>query len=38
MVHDWHSFWLSSSAMAGVILVMILLTFRTNARIKPNQA
>lgn len=36
VVRDWHSFWLSSSGMAAVILVMIVLTFRTNARIQPK--
>ena len=38
VVRDWHTFWLSSSAMAGVILLMILLTFRTSAKIRPNEA
>jgi hypothetical protein len=36
VVRDWHSFWLSSSGMAAVILVMIVLTFRTSARIQPK--
>ncbi len=36
VVRDWHTFWLSSSGMAAVILVMILLTFRTNAKIQPK--
>jgi nucleoside transporter len=38
VVRDWHTFWLSSSAMAGVILLMILLTFRTSTRIRPKPA
>jgi nucleoside transporter len=36
VVRDWHTFWLSSSAMAAVILVMILVTFRTSAKIQPK--
>jgi nucleoside transporter len=37
VVRDWHSFWLSSSAMAGVILLLVLLFFRTKARIQPKE-
>jgi hypothetical protein len=33
MVRDWRSFWVSSSVMASVILVMILITFRTHTKI-----
>ena len=36
-VRDWHSFWMFSAAMSAVILVMILLTFRTNVKIKPKE-
>jgi nucleoside transporter len=36
MVRDWRSFWLSSSVMASVILVMILITFRTHTKIRPK--
>ena len=35
---DWFSFWVSSSAMAAVILVGVALTFRTRARIEAKQA
>jgi nucleoside transporter len=37
VVRDWRSFWLSSSAMAGIILVMILCTFRTRVKIASYQ-
>jgi MFS family permease len=37
IVHDWRAFWLSSSVMAGVILIMILITFRTRAKIRPKE-
>ena len=37
VVHDWTSFWLSTVAMTSIILVAVLFTFRTNARIKPKE-
>jgi nucleoside transporter len=38
MVRDWRSFWMFSSAMSAAILVMILITFRTNEKIQPKEA
>ena len=34
---EWRSFWLSSSGMTLVILVMILITFRTHTKIRPKE-
>jgi len=36
-VHNWKPFWLSSSAMAAVILLMILVGFRTDEKIRPKE-
>ena len=36
-VHQWKPFWLSSSAMAAVILLVILIGFRTNEKIRPKE-
>jgi nucleoside transporter len=35
---DWPSFWLFSAAMSAAILVMILITFRTNEKIQPKES
>ena len=37
VTRDWHSFWLTSSAGAGVILLMILVLFRSKAKVQPAQ-
>jgi len=37
VVRDWHSFWLSSSLMSIVILAMVVIFFRTNAKIRPKE-
>jgi hypothetical protein len=37
IVRDWRSFWFSSSIMSVVILVMILITFRTHVKIRPKE-
>jgi len=38
VVRDWYSFWISSSGMALVILLLVLFFFRTGAKIKPKEA
>jgi nucleoside transporter len=35
---DWYSFWVSSAAMAAIILVPVAIWFRTKARIEPKAA
>jgi len=35
---DWHSFWQTSAAMSEIILLLILLFFRTGEKIQPKQA
>lgn len=37
VVHDWRSFWMFSAAMSAVILLMIVLAFRTNVKIHPKE-
>jgi MFS family permease len=37
VVRDWHSFWLSTVAMTAAILLMVLFTFRTHAKIRPKE-
>jgi nucleoside transporter len=37
MVHDWKTFWISSAIMSMAILIVILIFFRTNVRIKPKE-
>jgi len=37
LVRDWHSFWLSSSAMALVILLVVIFMFRTKEKIQPKE-
>lgn len=36
LVHDWKPFWLSSAGMAAAILLLVLITFRTHAKIQPR--
>jgi nucleoside transporter len=36
-VRDWHSFWLSSTVMAFVILLLVLVFFRTHEKIQPKE-
>src|SRR5579863_1799168 len=36
-VRDWTSFWMSTAAMTSVILLMVIFTFRTNAKIQPKE-
>jgi nucleoside transporter len=38
VVRDWKAFWLSSSAGAFVILLMILVAFRSRAKVHPQEA
>ena len=35
VTRDWQAFWLTSSAGAGVILLMLLLFFKSNAKVEP---
>ncbi len=35
VTRDWQAFWLTSSAGAGVILLMLLIFFRSNAKVEP---
>lgn len=37
-VRDWQSFWLTSSAGAGVILLMLLFFFKSKAKVVPTSA
>lgn len=37
VVRDWRSFWFSSAGMALFILVLVLVSFRTKARIQPKE-
>jgi nucleoside transporter len=37
VVRDWYSFWLSTVGMTAVILLMVLFTFRTHAKIQPKE-
>ena len=34
---DWDSFWLSSAAMSAAIMLLVMLFFRTNAKIRADQ-
>jgi hypothetical protein len=38
VTRDWQGFWLSSSMGAFVILLMIALFFRSNAKVQPAEA
>jgi len=38
VVRDWKAFWLSSSTGAFVILLMILVAFRSRAKVHPQEA
>jgi nucleoside transporter len=38
IVRAWHSFWLSSAMMSAVILVVVVLFFRTRAKIRPKES
>ena len=35
VTRDWQAFWLTSSAGAGVILLMLLIFFKSNAKVEP---
>ena len=37
VTRDWHGFWVSSSLGAFVILLMIALLFRSNAKVHPPE-